>query len=374
MMAGVATGGGHLRHGMRREVLDIDGQKLPTHRLANQRRLRPVPARPGHSIHVRRPARRDRVRARCPPPPRPDVPGGAAADRRRRERRGPGAGQRAQGLPRLGQLPPGNQRPWLAVDDPDGTRSSTTTAAGAGRQCTWTSTSPNRTRWYTSSRGRIPKGEFFHALVDDRILAAIDALPEEFREVVVLSDVEGLGLRAHRRDARRPAGHGQVPALPRPASNCRGCCWNTLSRPESSARGRTHDGTTARLRRGADPPPGLPEGRADPGQPGPGREQHLAACGHCLQHAHFERNFLAALERAAKGVRCPDARRIAYPAGPPERFAELTVGALQSVLVATAVRPLAWRAGALRRSGAMRSGTGGHRSRSSAEGGWAGRC
>lgn len=34
--------------------------------------------------------------------------------------------------------------------------------------------------------------------------------------------------------------------------------------------------------------------------------EHLAACGHCLEHAHFERNFLAALERAAKGVRCPD--------------------------------------------------------------------
>lgn len=32
---------------------------------------------------------------------------------------------------------------------------------------------------------------------------------------------------------------------------------------------------------------------------------HLAACGHCLEHAHFERNFLAALERAARGVRCP---------------------------------------------------------------------
>jgi len=33
---------------------------------------------------------------------------------------------------------------------------------------------------------------------------------------------------------------------------------------------------------------------------------HLSACGHCLEHAHFERNFLAAVERAAKGVRCPD--------------------------------------------------------------------
>jgi len=41
--------------------------------------------------------------------------------------------------------------------------------------------------------GSDPEGEFFHHLVDDRILAALDALPEEFREVVVLSDVEGLG-------------------------------------------------------------------------------------------------------------------------------------------------------------------------------------
>lgn len=41
--------------------------------------------------------------------------------------------------------------------------------------------------------GSDPEGEFFHQLVDDRIIAALDALPDEFREVVVLSDVEGLG-------------------------------------------------------------------------------------------------------------------------------------------------------------------------------------
>ncbi len=40
--------------------------------------------------------------------------------------------------------------------------------------------------------GQDPEGEFFHALVDDRILAAIDALPDEFREAVVLSDIEGM--------------------------------------------------------------------------------------------------------------------------------------------------------------------------------------
>ena len=33
---------------------------------------------------------------------------------------------------------------------------------------------------------------------------------------------------------------------------------------------------------------------------------HFAACGHCLEHELFERNFLAAVERAAKGIRCPD--------------------------------------------------------------------
>jgi predicted anti-sigma-YlaC factor YlaD len=33
---------------------------------------------------------------------------------------------------------------------------------------------------------------------------------------------------------------------------------------------------------------------------------HLAACGHCLGYAKFERNYLAAVERAARGVRCPE--------------------------------------------------------------------
>lgn len=37
-----------------------------------------------------------------------------------------------------------------------------------------------------------PEGEFFRELVDDSILAAIDELPDEFRDAVVLSDLEGL--------------------------------------------------------------------------------------------------------------------------------------------------------------------------------------
>lgn len=37
-----------------------------------------------------------------------------------------------------------------------------------------------------------PEGAFFASIVDDRIVSAIEALPEEYRTAVVLSDVEGL--------------------------------------------------------------------------------------------------------------------------------------------------------------------------------------
>jgi RNA polymerase sigma-70 factor (ECF subfamily) len=37
-----------------------------------------------------------------------------------------------------------------------------------------------------------PEGTFFSQIVDDKVMEAIDALPAEFREVLVLSDVEGM--------------------------------------------------------------------------------------------------------------------------------------------------------------------------------------
>jgi len=37
-----------------------------------------------------------------------------------------------------------------------------------------------------------PEGDFFESIVDDRIVDAIEELPEEYRTAVVLSDIEGL--------------------------------------------------------------------------------------------------------------------------------------------------------------------------------------
>jgi RNA polymerase sigma-70 factor (ECF subfamily) len=37
-----------------------------------------------------------------------------------------------------------------------------------------------------------PAGRFFDQIVDDEVTAAIEALPDEFREAVILSDLEGL--------------------------------------------------------------------------------------------------------------------------------------------------------------------------------------
>ncbi|MCA9737415.1 MAG: sigma-70 family RNA polymerase sigma factor [Gemmatimonadota bacterium] len=45
---------------------------------------------------------------------------------------------------------------------------------------------------FVASQTDDPEGAFFASLVDDRILDAIDALQEEYRTAVVLSDVQGM--------------------------------------------------------------------------------------------------------------------------------------------------------------------------------------
>lgn len=45
---------------------------------------------------------------------------------------------------------------------------------------------------WSSLDGLDPEGEFFASFVDGQILRAIEALPPEYREAVMLSDVEGL--------------------------------------------------------------------------------------------------------------------------------------------------------------------------------------
>ncbi|MGK7311253.1 MAG: sigma-70 family RNA polymerase sigma factor [Candidatus Longimicrobiales bacterium M2_2A_002] len=37
-----------------------------------------------------------------------------------------------------------------------------------------------------------PEGDFFRGLVDDEVLAAVDGLPDDFRETVVLGDLHGM--------------------------------------------------------------------------------------------------------------------------------------------------------------------------------------
>ena len=51
-----------------------------------------------------------------------------------------------------------------------------------------------------------PQGTFFDRIVDDEVLRAIDELPEQFRETVVLSDVEGLSYEEIARVLEVPVG------------------------------------------------------------------------------------------------------------------------------------------------------------------------
>ena len=45
---------------------------------------------------------------------------------------------------------------------------------------------------FMAVRDRDPEGEFWRQMVDEEVLSAIDALPGEFREAVVLSDLEDM--------------------------------------------------------------------------------------------------------------------------------------------------------------------------------------
>src|SRR5438046_3532929 len=51
-----------------------------------------------------------------------------------------------------------------------------------------------------------PQGTFFDRIVDDEVLRAIDELPEQFRETVVLRDVEGLSYEEIARVLEVPVG------------------------------------------------------------------------------------------------------------------------------------------------------------------------
>lgn len=48
---------------------------------------------------------------------------------------------------------------------------------------------------FAASKDSDPEGDFFREIVDDDVLEAIDELPEDYRMVVVLSDLEGMAYR-----------------------------------------------------------------------------------------------------------------------------------------------------------------------------------
>lgn len=65
--------------------------------------------------------------------------------------------------------------------------------ARAARDGADTDVASNETPVFAGRPDYDPEGDFFRSLVDDRIFQAIDDLPGDFREIVVLSDLEGLG-------------------------------------------------------------------------------------------------------------------------------------------------------------------------------------
>ena len=61
-----------------------------------------------------------------------------------------------------------------------------------------------------------PEGRFYDSFLDDEITRAIDALPDEYRAAVVLSDIQELRYAEIAQHPRRARGHGEVAPLPRP--------------------------------------------------------------------------------------------------------------------------------------------------------------
>src|SRR5688572_11662450 len=51
-----------------------------------------------------------------------------------------------------------------------------------------------------------PEGTFFSRIVDDKVLEAVDALPTDFREVLVLSDIEGMSYAEIAESLKIPVG------------------------------------------------------------------------------------------------------------------------------------------------------------------------
>ena len=141
--------------------------------------------------------------------------------------------------------------------------------------------------------------------MDEKVLEAVDALPDEFREALVLSDVEGHELRRNRRNPGASAGHREVAAF-----RARRLLQERLYayavemgyiKPGSPAMGDRID-----CRQATEQLHDYSSGKS----PGLAEEirAHLDRCKPCFNHAQFEENFLRLLESCGR-QRCPGTLR-----------------------------------------------------------------
>jgi RNA polymerase sigma-70 factor (ECF subfamily) len=93
---------------------------------------------------------------------------------------------------------------------------------------------------YRSIQDTDPEGNFFSQIVDAKVTDAIDGLPADFREVLALSDIEGMSYAEISETLKIPT------STPTP--------WKWVT----SNRGSQQD-ESAQLRRGSSSSPGLPE-------------------------------------------------------------------------------------------------------------------
>ena len=259
----------------------------------------------------------------CEPARRGDSSGAKPGRRRRPGPRRPGQGAAGQAPVRGGHQPQG-----LAPQDPqEHVHQSLPAQRPRAQPC---STGPTPTPWRTAGSARrrcaalaTRRARCSGPVLEREIVAALDTVPEEFRLVVVLADVEEMSYREIADIVGCPDRNGHVATAP----------WT--STPEDEA-GRA--GTIARAHRGGTDVGAKPAAAAAPGARRVSRqeeramtcrqvatwidafidgelsadetlevEQHLATCELCSERVRFTSAFHTSIQRAVVADAVPSA-------------------------------------------------------------------